>query len=136
MNTNKLEIIESFIKKHHVLTIATSYNNTPWCASSFYAYSNKTFVIAGEKDTKHIKNGLQNNKVAGNIHLETKEIGKIEGLQFAGILKEADENEKKLYFETFPFSKALRPALWSIKVSCFKYTNNKLGFGKKIILEF
>ncbi len=31
--------ITEFILKHHVLTLATSADNSPWCANCFYVYS-------------------------------------------------------------------------------------------------
>ncbi len=133
-----LERIEAFIAKHHLLTLATCDNDAPYCSSAFYAYDSdsKTFVIAGDTKTTHIQNALANQKVAANIHLETKEIGKIEGLQIQGTLHRCeDENRKKLYFKTFPYALALHPTLWELHVRRFKLTDNKLGFGKKIVLE-
>ncbi len=74
--------------------------------------------------------------VAGNILLETKTVGKIQGLQFKGEFKLLeDESLKKLYFKTFPYSLAMLPKLWQIDVSNFKMTDNRLGFGKKIIWQ-
>ncbi|MEJ2373224.1 MAG: hypothetical protein P8Y16_05450, partial [Sulfurimonas sp.] len=69
-----------------------------------------------------------------NILLETKEIGKIQGLQFRGIFRKNEDKElSKLYFKTFPYALALQPKLWIIDVDYFKLTDNRLGFGKKII---
>ena len=42
---------------------------------------------------------------------------------------------KKLYFKAFPYAIAMNPALWQIKIDYFKMTDNKLGFGKKIIWQ-
>ena len=134
-----LEHIERFIAKHHLLTLATCKEAQPFCCSSFYAYDSQTksFIIAGDEKTTHIQNIMTNPKVAANIHLETKEIGKIEGLQIEGILQRCKEQRlQKLYFKTFPYAVAMRPTLWQLRPSRFKLTDNKLGFGKKIIFEF
>ena len=135
---NDLEQIERFIAKHHLLTLATCKNNRPYCCSSFYAYdtNTKSFIIAGDEKTTHMQNALSNPHVAANIHLETTQVGKIEGLQIEGVLHICeDEALKKLYFKTFPYAKAMRPILWQLTPSRFKLTDNRLGFGKKIILN-
>lgn len=131
-----LEKINNFIKQHHVLSLASSYKDEVHACSLFYAYSEKikTFVVASSDDTTHIQDIKQNSQVAGNILLETKNIGKIQGLQLRGkfiLLK--DMELEKLYFENFPYARALSPQLWQINVNYFKMTDNRLGFGKKII---
>jgi len=133
-----LEKIALFIEEHHVLSLATSDKENLSVCSLFYAYSKEKnfFVIASSDDTEHIKNITQNSMVAGNILLETKTVGKIQGLQFKGEFKLLeDESLKKLYFKTFPYSLAMLPKLWQIDVSNFKMTDNRLGFGKKIIWQ-
>jgi len=131
------ENIIAFLKKHHLLTLATSYDNMPYCASCFYTFLKETvtFVIATDvTKTRHGKEAMQNPCVAGTIALETKLIGKIQGVQFTGIFKEANEEERKAYFKRFPYALAMQPELWSITVTYLKFTDNTLGFGKK--LEF
>ena len=135
---NDLERIERFIAKHHLLTLATCSEGTPFCCSSFYTYDSdtKSFIIAGDKKTFHIQNALKNPNVAANIHLETNEIGKIEGLQIEGLLVLCeDKHLQKLYFKAFPYAMAMRPTLWMLRPKRFKLTDNKLGFGEKIIFE-
>jgi len=131
-----LEKISAFIAKHHVMSLATTDALKPSVCSLFYAYdaSSLSFVVASSEDTLHGKNVLQNSAVAGNIYLETEEVGKIEGLQFDGVMTLLHESSlKKLYFKRFPYALALMPKLWQIEVKNFKLTDNKLGFGKKII---
>lgn len=130
--------ILSFIDEHHVLGLATAYRDEPSLCSLFYAFDEKSlsFVVASSEETLHIQQVKQNENVAGNILLETKEVGKIQGLQFfATMQKLEDESLKKLYFKRFPYALALMPTLWQIKVARFKLTDNRLGFGKKIIYE-
>ncbi len=133
-----LEKIALFIKEHHVMSLATSDKEELSVCSLFYAYdvSSNSFVVASSEDTIHIKHVKRNLQVAGNILLETKTVGKIQGLQFKGeFLSLEDERLKKLYFKAFPYALALRPTLWQIKAHHFKMTDNRLGFGKKIIWE-
>lgn len=134
--SSDLEKIQSFIKEHHVLTLATYNDEDISACSLFYAYEpeKKVFVVASNEDTRHIQHIHKNNKIAGNILLETKEIGKIQGLQFRGVFHENEDKElSKLYFKTFPYALTLQPKLWIIEVDYFKLTDNRLGFGKKII---
>jgi uncharacterized protein YhbP (UPF0306 family) len=130
-----LEKIERFIAKHHLLTLATCSDTVPWCSSAFYAYDAKTknFIIASDEKTRHIQNALENPKVAANIHLETKEVGKIQGLQIEGSLQQCDQKGLcNLYFKAFPFAKAMRPTLWLLRPTLMKLTDNRLGFGVKL----
>ncbi|AFL69272.1 pyridoxamine 5'-phosphate oxidase family protein [Sulfurospirillum barnesii] len=128
--------IEAFLKKHHLLTLATCKANLPYCASCFYAFipERATLVIATDANTRHGREALENEQVAGVIALETKLVGKIQGVQFSGVFKAANEAEKKAYLKRFPYAIAMNPQLWSIEIAYLKFTDNTLGFGKK--LEF
>jgi len=135
---NDLTKILHFIQEHHVLSLATSHNDRPSVCSLFYAFDESvlSFIVASSEETHHIKQVEDNKYVAGNILLETKTVGKIQGLQFfATMQKVSDEKMTKCYFQEFAYARALRPTLWQIKVSSFKFTDNRLGFGKKIIYE-
>lgn len=134
----KLEKIVSFIQQHHVMSLATAVGEEVSACSLFYAYEKekKCFVVASSDETLHIQQINKNPKVAGNILLETKTVGKIQGLQFRGLFSQTeDESLKKLYFQAFPYAKIMKPKLWRVDVEYFKLTDNTLGFGKKIIWE-
>ncbi len=133
-----LEKIALFIAEHHVMSLATTDFKDLSVCSLFYTYSRdkNSFVVASSDDTTHIQHIKQNADVSGNILLETKTVGKIQGVQFrAAFSSLKDEELKKLYFKTFPYALALSPKLWQIKVNYFKMTDNMLGFGKKIIWQ-
>jgi hypothetical protein len=131
--------IVKFIKKHHVLTLATCAENIPWCASCFYVFDedHTTFIFTSEKDTRHIKE-MENNKViAGTIALETKITGKIRGIQFSGTVTELKNTDykaaRKKYIKRFPVAAFTKTPLWRINLNFIKMTDNRLGFGKKLI---
>jgi len=137
--SSDLDRVVKFINKHHVMSLATSVDDDLSICSLFYVYDEKSncFIVASSEDTKHIKNIKQNEKVALNILLETKEVGKIQGLQVGASFKKLDDiSLKKLYFFKFPYALAMNPQLWKIDVKNFKYTDNRLGFSKKIKIEF
>jgi len=133
-----LEKIASFLDEHHVLSLATSDFNELSVCSLFYTYSqiSNSFIVASDDKTLHIEHINKNKNIAGNIVLETKAIGKIQGVQFRGeFLALEEERLKQLYFKSFPYAKLMKPKLWQIKVNYFKMTDNRLGFGKKIIWQ-
>ena len=120
------------------MSLASSDEDKLSVCSLFYSYDAKTksFIVASSDDTLHIKHIKKNKNIAGNILLETEEVGKIKGLQFRGeFLLLKDKKLQELYFTRFPYAKELEPKLWQIKANYFKLTDNALGFGKKIILS-
>jgi uncharacterized protein YhbP (UPF0306 family) len=128
-----------FFRKHHVLTIATTVDNEPWCAHCFYVYleDQNTLVFTTDKDTRHGREFLKNPLVAGSVVLETKIIGKIRGIQFQGIVSEPEGEElervRKAYLRRFPVAVLMNTHLWIVSLTHIKMTDNRLGFGKKII---
>jgi uncharacterized protein YhbP (UPF0306 family) len=133
--------IVRFFRKHHVLTIATSVNNEPWCANCFYVYLEKmnALVFTTDPDTRHGREFLVNKMVAGSVVLETMILGKIRGIQFQGIVSEP-ENEllaiaKSSYLKRFPAAMLMDTHLWIVELRHIKMTDNRLGFGKKIIWQ-
>ncbi len=140
MNKPDKKIIQ-FIQSHHVLTLATSSENNPWCANCFYVYSEEenAFVFTSDNETKHIQDVKKNNTVAGSVVLETSVVGKIQGIQFTGkmYLPENDLKKKvnKLYMKKYPFAKLMNTQLWVLNLDLIKLTDNRLGFGKKLIWQ-
>jgi uncharacterized protein len=131
--------IIDFIRKHHVLTLATTVNHRPWCANCFYSYfsEDNVLIFTSDVDTRHICEAIENTNVAGSIVLETKIIGKIQGIQFEGLIyKTNNENSAKFknsYLKRFPFAIIATSPLWYIELMHIKFTDNRLGFGKKMI---
>jgi len=134
------KIIE-FIKKHHVLTLATCCDNQPYCANCFYTYveDENLFVFTSDKTTKHIQDVEKQNKVAASIVLETSTIGKIQGLQITGVLTmpegELMSKINREYLKQYPFAVVMKTTLWALQPNFMKLTDNRLGFGKKLIWE-
>ena len=128
-----------FIKKHHVLTLATFDGSETYCSNLFYAYDAKSNVLIFYSDnkTKHVADMKKNKNVSASIVLETKIVGKIQGLQLNGIATQPDNETKKhlknLYLRRFPYAIVSNADIWMLEITFAKYTNNMLGFGKKII---
>lgn len=137
MEKPDIKIID-FIKKHHVLTLATSLEDKPWCSNCFYAYleEENVLVFTSDEDTRHIQEANENPVVAGSIVLETEVIGKIQGIQFEGHLlgltKKNTGTYKKCYLKRFPYAVLKNSPIWAICLTHLKFTDNLLGFGKKL----
>jgi len=131
--------IVKFLKNHHVLTIATSVDNEPWCANCFYVYLEDQNALAFTTDmkTRHGQEFLNNSKVAGSVVLETMLIGKIRGVQFQGIVSEPEGElvviTKSAYLKRFPVAMLMDTHLWTVKLTHIKMTDNRLGFGMKLV---
>jgi hypothetical protein len=141
-NRNPIDkrIIE-FIKKHHVFTLATSGNNKPYTCSCFYVYieNENHFVFTSDRKTRHIGDAVNNKHVAGAVALETSMIGKIQGIQFTGLITELKGEMLTIattaYLKKFPIAHLKDLLLWSVQPDFIKMTDNRLGFGKKLIWE-
>ena len=156
--------ITAFLKKHHLLTLATTRDNTPWVAHCFYAFMEKEacLVFTTDDDTRHGMEMSENPKLAAGIAWETKVVGQVRGAQVSGrALKversngrtvERSEDVKQLdlatfppfnlstaakaaYLHRFPYAAAMKLNLWVLVIDTIKYTDNRMGFGKKLLWE-
>ena len=132
------ERIVKFLKKMHLASVCTiDDDGQPYAFSAFYAFDEVNFslLLASSDESSHVK-FLKNSKlVAGTVALDTKIVGKIEGVQFQGVMSEASTSEQEIYFKRFFYAKAMDPKIWSISLEKVKFTSNTLGFGKKIKWE-
>lgn len=130
-------IIE-FISEHHVLTLATVSDNQPYCCNCFYIYleDENKLVFMSSPDTKHIQDIESIPNVAASIVLETETVGKIRGLQINGTAFEPEGElasiAKKAYLKRFPYAVLKKGDLWILDITFLKFTDNRLGFGKKL----
>jgi len=133
------EKIIRFFRKHHVLTISTSVDNEPWCANCFYVYleDENALVFTSDAETRHAQEFLKNKLVAGSVVLETPVVGKIRGIQFQGIVSEPEgelaEKVNNAYLKRFPVAMLMETRLWVVHLNLIKMTDNRLGFGRKIL---
>jgi uncharacterized protein len=135
------ERILKFINEHHILTLAVSTPHGPWCATCFYVYLEKEnlFVFTSDDDTRHIREIRQSGDYysSGAIALETRMVGKIRGIQFSGLMRELAGKDltaaRKAYVREFPVAYLATLHLWGLEPDLIKLTDNRLGFGKKLI---
>ena len=131
--------IIDFINGHHLLTLATSNNNIPYCCNVFFLYDvvNNQLIFSSDTKTKHAQDFTANPNVAGTIALETKEVAKIQGVQLLGTIQKLNGGKLKIakeqYLKAFPYARLMKPHLWVMELNFIKMTHNKLGFGKKLV---
>lgn len=133
--------ILEFINEHHVLTLAAAAKGDIWCASAFYVFDPgaNSFIITSDENTRHMLlalDGAQTGIVSGAIVLETETVGMIRGLQFKAGIKKAGasllDHSRLLYLKRFPYAILKGGDLWVLPLSELKFTDNRLGFGKKL----
>jgi len=133
--------ITDFINAHHLLTLATAKENSPYCSNCFYVYDKKKkwLIFSSDKKTKHVQDFIANPNVAGSIALKTKEVSKIQGVQLLGTILELKGEElkmaKKQYLKAFPYARLMKPKFWAMKLIFIKMTHNEFSFGKKLVWE-
>lgn len=133
------EAMKKFIKKHHVMTLSVGDAEGVWSAHCFYAYDSSlnAFVFTSDENTRHVKMFQSGRVVALSIALETRIIGKIQGIQMTGnVYKSIDleyEKCKKLYLKRFPYAIVMKTTFWIFLPDYAKMTDNAFGFGKKLI---
>ena len=130
--------IEGFIAEHHVLTLATATPcGEPYCCNAFYAYDKASgaFIFTTDLSTHHGKMMAENERVAASILLETRTVGKIQGLQITGKVKPAIDGDKMRYIKDFPYAVVADLSLWRLEAEMMKFTDNRRGFGKKLIWQ-
>jgi len=130
-----------FLNEHHLLTLATSQNDKPYCCNLFYVYDqvSNQLIFSTETKTKHAQDFITNTNVAGSVALETKNVSKIQGAQLLGTIEELKGERLKIakeqYIKAFSYAANMELHLWVMPLNFIKMTHNKLGFGKKLIWE-
>lgn len=124
-----------FLRRHHVLTLATVADGVPYCSNAFYCYDKERnlLVFTSDPATRHAQEMERNPRVAASVVLETKIVGRVQGLQLCGTATRADERAKRMYLKRFPYAALAELTLWAIEPDFMKLTDNTLGFGKKLI---
>jgi len=142
------------------MTLSTISEQGSWSAHVFYAWmpDADALVFTTDPETRHGREMLANPSVSAGIVLETKVVGRIKGAQLTGkterllddktvspshqptvlqsqsltVLKSSSRNA---YLKRFPYAIAAKLDLWVLYIDTAKFTDNRLGFGKKVLWE-
>lgn len=132
------EAITQFIKKQRCASICCiDENGSPYCFTCFYVLNGeKAFLyFKSSANAHHIKLLKPGSVVAGTILPDKLSLLTAKGVQFQGVIIEAQEGERKeassLYHKRFPFAYAFSGDVWTIRLDFVKLTDNSKGFGNK-----
>ena len=133
-----LAAINRWLAKQHVVTWCVCKDEEMWCANAFYYYDpgRVAFYVMSEDKTRHAQMTGQRAKVAGTVNGQPKTVALIRGVQFKGEIRrlegEESDAQRKRYTRRFPVAAALKAPVWEIRLDELKFTDNTLGFGKKL----
>lgn len=133
-----LTAISKWLAKQHVVSWCVAKEGELWCANAFYVYDAQrvAFYLLSEETTRHGQMTGQQAPVAGTINGQPKTVALIRGVQFKGEIRllSGDEAEEKraLYVKRFPIARMLSAPVWELRLDELKFTDNTLGFGKKL----
>ena len=133
-----LTAISKWLAKQHVVSWCVAKEGELWCANAFYVYDAQrvAFYLLSEETTRHGQMTGQQAPVAGTINGQPKTVALIRCVQFKGEIRllsgdEADE-KRALYVKRFPVARMLSAPVWELRLDELKFTDNTLGFGKKL----
>ena len=133
-------VLKEYFKGQHCATICCSQpNQHPYCFSCFYVFDalHQRLIFKSSGNTYHEQLMKEFPNVAGSVLPDTLSKLRIRGLQFEGQVHDtADKAVMKeaysCYHTSNPAALAFPGAIWVIDLLKVKFTDNKLGFGKKI----
>ena len=130
-----------FLEKKHIVSFSTFADLEMWSAICFYVFDKQQqrLILLTKPETRHGQLMLKNPQVTGTIIHETAAVAKLQGVQFIGEISELKTAEKQtaldLYYARFPYSRVMQSPVWQIVLNEVKFTDNTLGFGKKLLWE-
>ncbi|WP_052283665.1 YhbP family protein [Kluyvera genomosp. 1] len=133
-----LAAISRWLAKQHVVSWCVANEGELWCANAFYVYDPQrvAFYLLSEENTRHGQMTGKQAPVAGTVNGQPKTVALIRGVQFKGEIRllEGDEAAEKraLYVRRFQVARVLSAPVWELRLDELKFTDNTLGFGKKL----
>lgn len=133
-----LAAISHWLSKQHVVSWCVAKEGELWCANAFYVYDPQrvAFYLLSEETTRHGQMTGRQAPVAGTVNGQPKTVALIRGVQFKGEIRllEGDEAVEKraLYVRRFQVARVLSAPVWELRLDELKFTDNTLGFGKKL----
>ena len=143
--------IESFLREHHVMSLATSGPGGPWSAAVFYASDGVTLYFLSAPASRHSRDIEASGRAAATIHENVSDWREIRGLQLEGAAARIAGSERAAaiarYGKKFPLVANLSSAPREIvaamaRVEWYRLSpqrvrlaDNTLGFGHREELD-
>ena len=134
------ERISNFILKQTCASICCmDEKGHPYCFTCFYSFDSEEMLLhyKSSTETRHSVLLLRHPLVAGTILPDSLSILQIRGIQFEGFILPFDhshtKNASSHFHQKHPVALAMPGEIWTVKLTSIKFTDNTLGFGKKLI---
>ncbi|WP_436859000.1 YhbP family protein [Citrobacter tructae] len=134
-----LTAISRWLAKQHVVTWCVHHEGELWCTNAFYIYDAQkvAFYVLTEEKTRHAQMSGSQANIAGTVNGQPKTVALIRGVQFKGVIRQLEGEEsdaaRQIYNRRFPVARMLSAPVWEIRLDEIKFTDNTLGFGKKLV---
>lgn len=139
--------VQSYLREHHVMTLASHGDERVWAAAVFYANDGFAMYFLSSPTSRHCRNLARNPRVSAAVHENYTDWKAIKGVQMEGIASvlagEEEAIARRLYGAKFPNVGRLEQAPASIisaltKVRWYKlipdrlyFIDNSAGFGHR-----
>lgn len=134
-----LNKIVSYLSSQASLSLCCIDDGVPYCCTCFYVLDVQRMALyfSSSLNTHHASVMLKIPQVAGTVADQTRSVTHLQGVQYQGRVRLlADDEEKRarhLFCTSYPIAKLKKAPMWEIMLTTLKMTNNKLGFGKKLL---
>ena len=133
-----LTAVSRWLAKQHVVTWCVRHERELWCADAFSLFDAQTmlFHVEPEETARQAQVSAPGASLAGAVNGQPKTVALIRGVQFKGEIRRLEgqesEDARKAYNRRFPVARMLPAPVWEIRLDEVKFTDNTLGFGKKM----
>ena len=133
-----LTAVSRWLAKQHVVTWCVYHEGELWCANALYLFDAQkmAFYVLTEDKTRHAQMSGPRAPIAGTVNGQPKTVALIRGVQFKGEIRRLEglesEAARNAYNRRFPVARMLPAPVWEIRLDEVKFTDNTLGFGKKM----
>lgn len=147
MNSSLRDRLLTYLREHHVMSLATTGTEGPWAAAVFYVNDATTLYFLSSPGSRHCRNLTMYSRVAVTIQEDYPDWPSIKGIQLEGTAIQIGGDEevqaRALYGEKFPVVGKLAHAPAAIvkamaKVRWYKvvpetlyFIDNAVGFGNR-----
>jgi len=131
--------IAAFIEKQKTASVCCLDDaGNPYCFSVFFVFDEERqqLYFKSSANSKHAQFLSKNIHIAGTILPDKLNLLAIRGVQFTGFIKRDQsspaETSRDEYHKHIPLAFTMPGEVWTIQLETVKFTDNSLGFGKKI----
>lgn len=130
--------VKDFIFSQHILSLSVCDKDGVYSASCFYVFDEKSLslVIKSNPKSKHILLAQENPKIAVTIAVNTRKIYLIKGIQAKASFEKANDQQKNIYYQEYPFARLVNGENYSLRICWLKYTDNSFLSKRKLEYRF